>query len=206
MSHTKKSFWAFILPAALLKIGVVLYTLAFLLNSIPALADSKLTKTLFSIGVPVLFWGVVLGIPLGLLAKHFSKKARQTGGSDEQTAFTQSVGWAAFFSPFVWALTNKLYSYLLPSLIPVYNLYLGGRLALQGRAQSWKSGKWSDFEMFKKKQKSLPWKITLVFLLIFFIGLVIAVIFSAVAVAQGTAQGFSVIFKALFIILTNWRH
>jgi len=205
-NYYKKSFWSFLLPALLLKIGLELYLLGFILNSIPSLADSKISNGLLNIAVPMLFWGLVLAVPLGLLAKWFSKKARRVNNSNEQTTFTQSVTWAALLCPFVWSLTNKLNKYLLLSLIPVYNVYLGGKLALYGRGESWGSGKWNDFIIFKKKQKSLRWKIPLAYIIVAFVGILIAAIFAAVTTAQDAAQGFGKIFEAFFTILSNWRH
>lgn len=206
MTSNRKSFWAFIIPATLLRIGISLYILSFILNSTPQLIDSMASSILFDIAIQSLFWGLILLIPLGLLARHFSKQAR-AATADEQQVFLEQISWSAFFSPFCWALTNKQYAKIIPALIPVYNLYLGAKLALHGRARVWQAKVFSDFSVFRKRQLSLRWKIPLAYLLVLVIGTVLALVLQTMAWAKAVVTGMSdVISTILYAVLSSWRH
>ena len=207
MNNYKKSFWVFIIPAMLLKFGLVLTTLGFVLNSMPFLTDSGLTNALSNSGVPALFWGVVLGIPLGLLTKHFSNQARQANSANQQEAFTQSIAWTAFFCPFFWALVNRQYKKIIPAFIPVYNLYVGAQLAIHGRAESWAKGGWNNFDQFKRRQTMLRWLLPLVYVVAVAGALGIIILYILLFAAVGTAMNFGdVLLKVGTAAVSGLRH
>lgn len=202
----KKSFWTFIVPAMLLRVGLACYVAGFIFNSFPPTAESSLVDFLFKLGVPALFWGAILALPLGILAHWFTKKAK-AGKSNEQTAFTESNSWVAFFWPFLWALFSKQNRRLIPALIPGYNLYLSAHLATHGRAESWNGGGWRNFEQFKKRQTFLPWLLPLLFVVAFFGVLIVIGVYVVVTTTVATAVGFGeMLTKIGVIVASGWRH
>ena len=54
-------------------------------------------------------------------------------------------------------LAGRLYIEALLMLIPIYNIYLGIKAIGRGRRMVWSSGKWSDFQSYRKRQKILDW-------------------------------------------------
>ena len=220
MTDQRKSFLVFIGPAALLKLGAAGYTAGFLLNTSATLSpavDSRAQLVLATLGdlsmragVPMLFWGVLLALPLGLVARHLRRRAEAAPSSSaltaEQQAFIAGPSWSAFFWPLGWALVNQQYRRILPAIIPLYNLYYGARLSQHGRAESWRDGGWSDFERFKRRQLSLRWLIPCCYWMAFAASLVSLIVGGYLLLAVATLMGLGDVLKVLLTIVMSFRH
>ncbi len=77
----------------------------------------------------------------------------------DQYAFTSKWSWGAFLMQFFYFLGSRNYGrafgYFFGSFIPIYGIWLWIKGGLHGRAMVWESGKWSDFELYKKRQQLL---------------------------------------------------
>lgn len=80
------------------------------------------------------------------------------GGTADDT-FINRWSWGGFFLYFFYFLGGRLYAkaflYLLGTAVPILNIWLWIKSGLRGRKMVWESGKWNDFEEYKKRQKLL---------------------------------------------------
>lgn len=84
--------------------------------------------------------------------------------SYEEVSYISSWSWGAFFGGPVWALANFLWVWAAFSFVPVVNLYVWFKLALDGRQMSWKKGNWESFHKFRQRQKLLGWAAPVIWL------------------------------------------
>jgi len=118
---------------------------------------------------------IVVGLSLGIyflnkkesnIITSLRKNPAYKNLSDEQINYIASWSWAAFINPFVWALGNKMWYAAIGCLIPIYNIFVWLRLAMEGRQLAWEKVGWSGFESFKKHQKTMFWIALVVLVLI----------------------------------------
>ncbi len=73
-----------------------------------------------------------------------------------QDAFLKKWSWGGFLTAHIWAIGSRMYLagilILIFSFIPVIPLGYGIYYGIKGRQKAWSTGKWTDFEAFKKRQ------------------------------------------------------
>jgi hypothetical protein len=73
--------------------------------------------------------------------------------------FIRKWSWGGFFLFIVYLFASRLYKkavlYLLGTAVPILDIVLWIKTGLRGRKMTWESGKWTDFEAYKKRQKLL---------------------------------------------------
>jgi hypothetical protein len=84
----------------------------------------------------------------------------------EQINFIHKWSWGAFFGGAIWPLGNKLFIWALLSLIPLVNIYVWIKLAIEGRRMAWEQSGWDDFDHFRYRQKVVAVIIVIIVLLI----------------------------------------
>ncbi len=81
------------------------------------------------------------------------------GGADspDEQAYIHKWSWGGFVFPWVYYLANRLVLkgllYLLGAMVPGLNIVLQIITGIKGRKVVWESGKWTDLESYKKRQK-----------------------------------------------------
>lgn len=77
----------------------------------------------------------------------------------DQKSFINKWSWGGFLLYFVYFLGSRNYKraflYFFGNFVPILNIYLWIKSGHRGRKMVWESGKWLDFESYKKRQKLL---------------------------------------------------
>ncbi|MEK7105721.1 MAG: hypothetical protein AAB865_03495 [Patescibacteria group bacterium] len=168
---TRKTIGALLTFVPIPLLAVVLSGYALSLFVVRGIIDAGADPSLPFGGAINAFMGVmgvlaiifILCIPLGifLLVKKDPKEIevlKQQPAyahlTDEQLHLVTGASLGAFLNPFVWAMGNHLYWWAAGMLVPFWNLYVWVRLVVEGRRMSFEKG-WSNFEFFKKSQKTI---------------------------------------------------
>ncbi len=168
-------------------IGIVLITLPFVLlvtviagYAMSSFVISQITTegtsvstigsmmNIFLGGLGVLsILGFFISIPLGIyfLSRKelnwiagFKNNPKYQGLSDQEIELVTKWSWGAFFCPIVWALGNKLWLWFLGSFVPIWNVYVWLKLAIDGRQMVWERSKGTVVQ-FQKRQMIIAWVI-----------------------------------------------
>lgn len=142
------------------------------------------TTTASIINVSLSFLGIIavllifVGIPLGIY--FLSKKDLTTDNitslqnnekyknlTPEQITYIHKFSWGAFICSGVWPWGNKLYLWGVLAFVPLVNIFVWLKLAIEGRKMAWEQGGWTNFEQFKNRQKIMAWIILAVIILAF---------------------------------------
>ncbi len=124
--------------------------------------------TFFSTGIIMVMSvvGIIVGVPLGiyfLLKKQvdtvsvLKEKEQYQKLASEQIDYISRWSWGAFLNPLVWALGNRMWYAAIGCLLPIYNIFVWLRVAMEGRALSWENSDWNSFRTFQKRQKIVFW-------------------------------------------------
>ncbi|MEI8174959.1 MAG: hypothetical protein WCG28_03345, partial [bacterium] len=77
----------------------------------------------------------------------------------DQQDFINKWSWGGFFLYAVYFIASRNYKraflYFLGTAVPILNIWLWIKSGLRGRKLVWESGKWQDFESYRKRQKLL---------------------------------------------------
>ncbi len=77
----------------------------------------------------------------------------------DQDTFVNKWSWGGFFLHWIYFIASrapkKAFLYFLGSLVPILNIYLWIKTGLKGRKITWETGKWLNFEDYRKRQKLL---------------------------------------------------
>ena len=65
----------------------------------------------------------------------------------------KSFSWGAFVLGWIWGIRNRVWISFL-TLIPILGIIMAFVLGYKGRRWSWNTGRWRDFESFKKSQEN----------------------------------------------------
>lgn len=93
--------------------------------------------------------------------------------STGQDAFINKWSWGGFLLYVFYFIGCRMYKkallYFLGVIVPIFNIWLWIKSGLKGRKMVWESGKWQDFESYRKRQKLLDkigWLLLLVVIIL----------------------------------------
>ena len=99
----------------------------------------------------------------------------------EQEKFVRRWSFGALLQP-VYFFGSRMTREGFLSFVPFYNIYQGIKGIFRGRTMVWESGKWKDFELYKKRQKLLD-RLAIVF----YVGLIALMAVGGYAVYRATS-------------------